>query len=422
MYKEFFGLEVMPFNTTPDASFFFQSEQHNEALARLKYAIEERKGFVLITGEIGSGKTTVCHTLLSQLDKDVKTALVTNTRLTGKELLKIICSEFDIEWKKSSHIELVHKLNDFLIDQLREDNNAVIIIDEAQNLTPKILEEIRLISNLETDKEKLVQIILMGQPELAEKLELPELKQLKQRIVTRYHIYPLVSGECEKYIYHRLNIAGAGNRKIFDNEAIDEIIKYSKGVPRLINITCDQALLQAYSVGKQKVTKEMVMEVLKEFLPPSKIEKQRNLKKEKSKELNQNQKIYENNNDSDNEIKLDIGIKDTDVYNAIETDKDNEQSVFEEDKTNKKGFWSRLFSHKRKEKLNSLSLQNTNDNEGILIEFDGVILDEIKNFDKRFGRYVIQRIKGNKVIVKEQYFEAFKNELKKDGIYIDLND
>lgn len=416
MYKEFFGLEIMPFNTTPDASFFFESEQHNEALARLKYAIEERKGFVLITGEIGSGKTTVCHTLLSQLDKDVKTALVTNTRLTGKELLKTICCEFDIEWKKASHIELVHKLNDFLIDQLRDDNNAVIIIDEAQNLTPKILEEIRLISNLETDKEKLVQIILMGQPELAEKLELPELKQLKQRIVTRYHIYPLAAAECERYINHRLNIAGAQGRRIFDNDAVNEIIDYSKGVPRLINIACDQAMLQAYSMGKHRVTRDMVLEVINEFLPPSKIKKCDNLKKDIPKELNKNNIINENN--SKNETVENIV---NDSY-GTKTEIEPEVALISDKNNGNKGFWSNIFSFKKKKIEPLPGLKNKDDLEGILIEFDGVNINEIREFDKRFGRFILEKLKGNRVIVREEYFDVFKTELKKDGIYIDFND
>ena len=390
MYKDFFNFEIMPFNTTPDSSFFFASEQHQEALARLKYAIEERKGFVLITGEIGSGKTTVCHTLLSQLPGDVKTALITNTRLTGKELLKEICTEFEIDTKRLTRLELLHRLNDFLIHQLANENNAVIIIDEAQNLTPKILEELRLISNLETDKEKLVQIILMGQPELSDKLELQELKQLKQRIVTRFHIYPMSQAECEEYIHHRLKVAGIKQSgKIFSNDAVHEVIRYSQGIPRLINIIADQALLHAYSSGKQHIGKPLLMEVIKEFGPPDRND------------------IPENPNIKYNEPKTGKEKRTTKAH-SIKKDK------------KKKGFWSRLFS-----KNTSPDYENPYDDfeeEGIVIEFDGINFQKIHHFNKRFSRYLIGKAKKNKLVIKEHCFDKFRSELKKEGIYIESLD
>ena len=380
----------MPFNTTPDSSFFFASEQHQEALARLKYAIEQRKGFVLITGEIGSGKTTVCHTLLSQLPGDVKTALITNTRLTGKELLKEICTEFEIETKRLTRLELLHHLNDFLIHQLANENNAVIIIDEAQNLSPRILEELRLISNLETDKEKLVQIILMGQPELSDKLELKELKQLKQRIVTRFHIYPMSSPECEEYIHHRLKIAGINNKgKIFANDAIDKIIQYSKGIPRLINIIADQALLHAYSVGKPFINKSLLMEVIKEFCPPDR------------------ENIDENPNINYTKSKNNKGKKTTTAHSIQKND-------------SKKGFWSRLFS--KNEPVNYDQSDDNLDDEGIVIEFEGINFQKIHHFNKRFSRYLIGKAKRNKLVIKENCFNKFRSELKKEGIYIESLD
>ena len=391
MYKDFFGFEMMPFNTTPDASFFFASEQHNEALARLKYAITERKGFVLITGEIGSGKTTICHTLLSQLGSGVKTALITNTHITGKELLREICTEFEIKTGKQTRLQLLHGLNDFLIDQLSHDNNAVIIVDEAQNLTPRILEEVRLISNLETDKSKLVQIILMGQPELSEKLELPQLKQLKQRIVTRYHLYPISDEEAERYIYHRLQIAGANSHKIFSHRALQEIILYAGGIPRLINIIADQALLHAYSSDTHKVNTAIVHDVIQEFVPPHKI------KEAEEKKISQSAMVEDNRKK---------GLQ--------SNDKKDKQT------TAKQGFWSRLFKRKRK----ILDYDDLHDDldDGIEIEFEGINFNKINQFNKRFGRYLLKKPEKNRLTVKTDFFDHFQRELRKEGIFIETPD
>ncbi len=391
MYKEFFGFEMMPFNTTPDASFFFASEQHNEALARLKYAITERKGFVLISGEIGSGKTTICHTLLSQLGTCVRTALITNTHITGKELLREICTEFEIATSKKTRLQLLHALNDFLIDQLSHDNNAVIIIDEAQNLTPRVLEEVRLISNLETDKSKLVQIILMGQPELSEKLELPQLKQLKQRIVTRYHLYPISDEEAERYIYHRLKIAGSNSHKIFSHRALQEIILYAGGIPRLINIISDQALLHAYSSDTHKVDLDIVHEVIEEFVPPHKIKEAEEKKSLRTELVPDNRKK---------------GLQST-------AKKDKETTV-------KKGFWSKLFSRKRTLWDDDESYDDID--EGIVIEFEGINFYKINQFNKRFGRYLLGKPEKNRLTVKTDYFDHFQRELKKEGIFIETPD
>ncbi|MCP5462992.1 MAG: AAA family ATPase [bacterium] len=388
MYKDYFDLDIMPFNTTPDAAFFFASEQHKEALARLKYAIEERKGFVLITGEIGAGKTTVCHTLLSQLDNHVKTALITNTRLTSKELLKSICTEFEIECKHSTRLEMLNKLNDFLIEQLCQDNNAVIIIDEAQNLSSKLLEEVRLISNLETDKEKLVQIILMGQPELSEKLELPELKQLKQRIVTRYHIYPMNPEECVKYVQHRLYIAGLNHERIFTPAALQEVIKFSGGIPRLINIICDQALLQAFSMGAHKIDNVLINEVIKEYIPPKKLPAAFHITGNVPDELQ-------------NEGPKMIG----------------EEAFLPK----KKKFLSKLFSFRNKQPRNAdNNFEENLDDLGIMIEFDGVDISKMKSIEKRIKPYLIGKPKGDKIVVREEYFDKFRHELKKIGIYIEM--
>ena len=266
MYKKFFGFTEKPFSTTPDSKFFFPSPKHLEALNSLRYAIEQRKGFVVITGEIGAGKTTVCRTLLNQLDMNTKVGVITNTHLTQKELLATILEEFEIEFKGGSKQKLLSLLNDFLIRKLAEGMNVVLIIDEAQNLTQKVLEEVRMLSNLETEKEKLIQIILLGQPQLKKKLEHVNLAQFKQRISLYYHLYSLTRKETGEYIKHRLNLATEGGNapEIFTPEAIEAIYVYSKGTPRLINLTCDSALLSGYVLDTKPITENIIKEVVKE--------------------------------------------------------------------------------------------------------------------------------------------------------------
>jgi len=265
MYTKFFGFKEKPFNTTPDSKFFFPSEKHTEALNSLRYAIVDRKGFVIITGEIGAGKTTICRTLINQLDASTKVALITNTHLTARELIMSILDEFEIEYNTGSKQKLISLLNNFLIKQLTLDVNVVLIIDEAQNLTPKVLEEIRMLSNLETEKEKLIQIILLGQPQLKAKLASPKLEQFKQRIAVYYHLDALTFPETRDYIYHRLKSAGLEKIKdIFQDEAIKLIYAYSKGVPRLINLTCDSALLSGYVKDTKQIDVQIINEVVKE--------------------------------------------------------------------------------------------------------------------------------------------------------------
>ncbi|MCX6743256.1 MAG: AAA family ATPase [Candidatus Parcubacteria bacterium] len=191
MYEKFYGFSEKPFNTTPDSKFFFPSAKHTEALNSLIYALNERKGFVVITGEIGAGKTTVYRTMLNKLDLNTRVAVITNTHLTPKELIAETLDEFEIEYKGGTKQKLLSQLNNYLIGQLASDMNVVLIIDEAQNLPPKVLEEVRMLSNLETEKEKLIQIVLIGQPQLRAKLENANLEQFKQRIAVYYHIYPL---------------------------------------------------------------------------------------------------------------------------------------------------------------------------------------------------------------------------------------
>ena len=266
MYQEFFGFDKMPFNNTPDTRFFFHSEQHQEALSTLLYAVNERKGFMLMTGEIGAGKTTVCRAFLNRLEANTKVAVITNTRLTERQLLQSICEEFGL-WIPGSvgKVTLFNELNTFLVDQYRQGSNTVLVVDEAQNLRPEVLEEVRLISNLETEQDKLIQIILMGQPELRDIVELPELKQLKQRIVLRYHLYPLSEREAQAYVFHRLKVAGAGGNLKFSRSALQLVHQYSGGIPRVVNILCDNALLLAFVHESKKISEGIVQEVIRDL-------------------------------------------------------------------------------------------------------------------------------------------------------------
>jgi general secretion pathway protein A len=199
MYEKFYGLTEKPFNMTPDSKFFYPSAKHEEALNCLLLAISERNGFVVITGEIGSGKTTICRTLINKLDQATKVALVLNTHLGKKELITTVLEDLNIEYRSTSKTHLLSALNKYLLKQASDDVNVVLIIDEAQNLTPSVIEEIRMLSNLETEKEKLIQIILMGQPELKKKLAMPKLEQFRQRVVFHYHLDPLNREETNIY-------------------------------------------------------------------------------------------------------------------------------------------------------------------------------------------------------------------------------
>jgi len=264
MYEKFFNLTENPFNMTPDSKYFYPSEEHQEALDRISYAINQRKGFVVITGEIGSGKTTVCRTLLNRLDANTDVALILNTHITCKELITNILDEFGVEYKNGPKSKMINKLNGFLIEELSKNRNVVVIIDEAQNLAPRVLEEVRMLSNLETEKQKLLQIILMGQPELKDKLRLKSLEQFKQRVWIRYHIPPLTMDETKLYINHRLHVAGANGTPIFDESALEGIFSCSKGTPRLINFICDNALLSGYVYNTKTIDRKIIEEVVKE--------------------------------------------------------------------------------------------------------------------------------------------------------------
>ena len=268
MYLEFYGLREKPFNVTPDPTFLFLSRKHKEAFDYLIYGITQRKGFLEITGEVGSGKTTLCRALLNHFENGtppVKTAYILNPALSGVQLLRSIIEEFGLVPVKKDKAALLYQLNNFLLEQLAMGYNAVLIIDEAQNLKPSHLEEIRMLSNLETDKEKLFQIVLVGQPELREKLKSPNLSQLRQRITVRLHLLPLEATEVKNYINHRLNVAGANNSIIFYDDSVDEIYTYSKGVPRMINTVCDKALLLGYILETRNISLDIIKRSINEI-------------------------------------------------------------------------------------------------------------------------------------------------------------
>jgi general secretion pathway protein A len=265
LYENFYGLKERPFNVTADPNFLFFSKKHREAFDHLIYGIKERRGFLEITGEIGTGKTTLCRALIGQLDEKTKTAFILNSNLPETQLLFAIVTDFGLTVKPRTKISLLTELNKFLIEQLKAGSNVVLIIDEAQNLRSAQLEQIRMLSNLETDKDKLIQIVLVGQPELREKLNSPELEQLRQRISVRYHILPLDKAEINDYIMHRLHIAGSDDSVKFGPDAISEIYEYSGGVPRLINLVCDRALLLGFTMEQREITLDMIKRSVEEI-------------------------------------------------------------------------------------------------------------------------------------------------------------
>jgi len=268
VYNHFYGFRENPFNQTPDSAFFYPSEKHKAALDAIMFAVKQYKGFVVITGEIGCGKTTVVRTLLNKMQGKLKTAMITNTHLSPKGVLTMILEDLGVEYREGAKDKLLLRLYDYLIQQAREGMNVVLIIDEAQNLNQTCLEEIRMLSNLETEKEKLVQIVLVGQPELRKKLELPNLEQLRQRISIHYHLTPLGERETKAYILHRLNVAkmnGVGYESLFNEEAYESIYRLSRGIPRMINHVCDHALLTGCLMEARIVTKEIVEETMSEI-------------------------------------------------------------------------------------------------------------------------------------------------------------
>ena len=276
MYNQFYKFSEQPFNLTPDPKFLYLSPSHREALASMIYGINERKGFITLTGKIGTGKTTLIYTLLNNLSANVKTVFIYHTNTTFEQLLKNILHELDVAIiDTDDKASLLQKLHEYLIKSLSKEETLAIIIDEAQNLPVEVMEELRMLSNLETSKSKLLQIVLVGQPELEVKLNSDNLKQLKQRIGIPRHIKPLTLKECKEYINHRLKIVGSSSSRVLNSDAISLIIDYSGGIPRTINILCDNAFLIGYGLSQNKITKKIVREVLEdmkdhqEVSPPS---------------------------------------------------------------------------------------------------------------------------------------------------------
>ncbi|MEW5693192.1 MAG: AAA family ATPase [Candidatus Hydrogenedentota bacterium] len=246
MYENFYGFTENPFSMTPDTKYLFYSSHHREAFAALKYGIEQKKGFIVITGEVGTGKTTICRAILNQLDPTINVALIFNPMMSEIELLKAILDDLEIEKKGETVKDIVDSLNEYLLKEATGGKTTVLIIDEAQDLSSKLLEQIRLLSNLETEKEKLLQIVLVGQPELMYNLQKEELRQLRQRITVSYHLKPLNKDEVKRYIQHRLSVAGDTGSITFADKSVGMIYRYSRGIPRLINSLCDKCLLVAY--------------------------------------------------------------------------------------------------------------------------------------------------------------------------------
>ena len=265
MYLEFLGLREKPFSITSDPTFLYLSRRHREALSHMLYGIRERKGFIEITGEIGTGKTTLCKALLRQLDATTKTALILHSGLSELQLLQAVVQDFGLNPMRANRLEVFNVLSRFLIEQTVLGNNLVLIIDEAQNLSLRVLEQIRMLSNIETDKDKLIQIVLVGQPQLREKLNSPALRQLHQRIGVRYHISSLDRAEVQIYIEHRLRVAGSDGNLQWQAEAVDEVFQCAKGIPRLINLICDRALLACYVFRVKTVDPTMVRRSFQEL-------------------------------------------------------------------------------------------------------------------------------------------------------------
>jgi len=256
MYLDFFKLKDYPFRLTPDTEFLYMSPAHSRAISYMEYAVFNQEGFVVITGEIGSGKTTLIQKLLMEMDEDINVAKIFQTQLDEVELLQAILVEFGMNPFSAKKVELLNMLNQYLIDSYTNNKRVVLIVDDAQNLSSRVLDEICMLSGVETQKEKILHVILVGQPELNQTLESPELEQLLQRISLRYHMRTLTRDETKSYMLHRMEVAGSGEQ-VFDEEVFDTCFKYTGGTPRLINTLCDTALTCAYADGENSVSAGM---------------------------------------------------------------------------------------------------------------------------------------------------------------------
>ena len=265
VYLNYYGLTEPPFDITPNPRFLFYSAKHREAFNHLLYGIRERKGFVQLTGEVGAGKTTLCRAMLEQLDGHFATALILNPVMSSDELMKAVAIEYGLPCNGLDRLDTLAVINQFLLQQVERGQDTVLIIDEAQDLTDELLEQVRLLSNLETDNRKLLQIVLMGQPELRERLNNHRLRQLRQRITVRYHLPPLSRYEVNQYIQHRLDIAGAKGAPYFTQPALWRVYNYSQGIPRLLNAICDKALLAGFVSQREKIDFRMIGQAVREL-------------------------------------------------------------------------------------------------------------------------------------------------------------
>jgi len=265
VYLEYYSLSEPPFDITPNPRFLYFTPKHREALNHLLYGIRERKGFVQITGEVGAGKTTLCRAMLEQLGDRFATALILNPVLDADQLMKAIAMEFGLSVKGLDRLETVELINRFLLELVEQGRDAVLIIDEAQDLTFELLEQVRLLSNLETDDRKLLQIVLMGQPELRDRLDDYRLRQLRQRITVRYHLTPLKRPEVRQYVQHRLQVSGANGSPSFTGPALWRVHQYSQGVPRLVNAVCDKCLLAGFVQHRDRIDYNMVGMAIREL-------------------------------------------------------------------------------------------------------------------------------------------------------------
>ena len=266
MYKSFFGLKENPFNVNPDPRYLFLTKETEEALSGLMYGVQNRKGFITLTGEVGTGKTTLINRLLDWLhQRRARTAFLFNSRMNTNQMFDFILAEFGISCEPQNKSQQLMRLNQWLLDRYRAGETTVLIVDEAQNLTHAVLEEIRLLTNLETSTEKLLQIVLSGQQELEEKLKLPQLRQLRQRIMLRCKTSPLTKEQTHDYIAERLRIAGACGELIFSPQTVDTIHLYSLGIPRVVNLLCEHSLINAYAEHQRPISPKIVEEVAHEF-------------------------------------------------------------------------------------------------------------------------------------------------------------
>jgi general secretion pathway protein A len=272
MYNSFFGFDEKPFHVTPNPRFFYSNPRYNEAYANLLYGIRESKGFMMLTGEVGTGKTTLLHKLILELESNVPFVFFYNTTLSFDDLLGYVCSELRLKFSGDSQLGKVQALNEFLLEQLKRGSTVALLIDEAQNLKEDVFENLRLLSNLETPNEKLLQIVLAGQPELEVKLDQPGLRQLKQRMSVQCRLDCLEPEEVAAFIRHRLQVAGGKRRDLFSHEAVREVASYSKGIPRLINVICDNALLIAFAKSQKKISPEVISEVASDLRLDSKLQ------------------------------------------------------------------------------------------------------------------------------------------------------